>query len=133
MTNPIDIVYNRQVADVLYPNSVRRNYTSFLDGLMKVNAEGALFRGAIASGWSYGMLLASMSYLYDYMKEFGYWFFGPTSWLRPLILLPTAYVGISLYLPFDNIKVRYHTMTPMPDGSMPYKSFIGTITNVNKT
>lgn len=98
---------------------------------MKVNAEGALFRGAIASGWSYGMLLGSMSYLYDYLKEYCYWIFGPTSWLRPLILLPTTYIGTCLYLPFDNIKVRYHTMTPMPDGTLPYKSFLQSVTKVN--
>jgi hypothetical protein len=97
---------------------------------MKVNAEGALFRGAVASGVSYGMLLASMSYLYDYLKEFNYWIFGAAGWLRPLILIPTAYVGVILYLPFDNIKVRYHTMTPMPDGSMPYKGLIQTMTQV---
>lgn len=130
VTNPVDIVYNRQAADALLPNQIRRNYTSFLDGLIKVNAEGALFRGSIASGWSYGMLLASMSYLYDYLKEYMYWIFGPTSWIRPLTLLPTAYVGTLLYLPFDNIKVRYHTMTAMPDGSMPYKRFVHTVLQV---
>lgn len=130
-TNPVDIVYNRQATDALLPNHIKRNYSSFVDGLMKVNAEGALFRGSIASGWSYGMMIASMSYFYDYAKEFLYWVFGPTNWLRPLVLLPTVYIGTLCYLPFDNLKVRYHTMTPMPDGTMPYRGFVDTVKKVN--
>lgn len=131
VTNPVDIVYNRQAAEALFPTNVKRNYRSFLDGIVKVHAEGALFRGAVASGWSYGMLLASMSYVYDYLKEYMYWIFGPTHWLRPLILIPTAYIGTCLYLPFDNVKVRYHTMTALPNGEMPYKGFVKSITNVH--
>jgi hypothetical protein len=130
LTNPIDIVYNRQVADALYPNSVKRNYSSFLDGLFKANAERALLRGAVASGCAYGALLGSMSSFYDFAKEYCYWFFGPTEWLRPMVLLPTAALGVMVYLPFDNIKVRYHTMTPLPNGEMPYKSFLDTIMKV---
>jgi hypothetical protein len=63
-----------------------------------------------------------MSNLYDYMKEYMYWWFGPTSWLRPIILLPTTALGVALYLPFDNIKVRMHNMTPLPNGELPYSS-----------
>lgn len=120
ITNPIDLVYNRQVADSLYPKELRRNYSTFYTGLVKANTEGALFRGAIASGISYGLLLASMSNFYDYCKEWMYWFFGPTNWLRPVCLAPTAFLGVYLYLPFDNIKVRLHTMTRLPDGRFPY-------------
>jgi hypothetical protein len=130
ITNPIDIVYNRQAADALYPDFLRRNYSNLIDGLIKVNAEGALMRGAVASGVSYGMLLASMSAFYDHQKEYWYWFFGPTDWLRPMILIPTAILGTCLYLPFDNIKVRFHTQTALPNGEMPYKGFIETFTKV---
>ena len=121
VTNPIDLVYNRQVADALYPKGLQRNYTSFFDGLTKVHAEGALFRGAVASGVAYGMLNGGMSSFYDYLKEYFYWIFGPTMWLRPMILIPTTALGVCLYLPFDNIRVRFHTMTPLPNGEMPYK------------
>jgi hypothetical protein len=122
LTNPIDIVYNRQVADALYPKGLQRGYTSFIDGLTKVHAEGALFRGAVASGMAYGMLNGGMSQFYDFLKEWFYWIFGPSQWLRPMILVPTAALGVSLYLPFDNIRTRFHTMTPLPNGEMPYKS-----------
>lgn len=123
IANPIDIVYNRQVADGLYPKQLQRNYSSFLDGITKVHAEGALFRGAMASGVAFGMLNGGMSSVYDYLKEYFYWIFGPSQWLRPIILLPTTMLGICLYLPFDNIRTRFHTMTPLPNGEMPYKTF----------
>ncbi len=124
ITNPIDIVYNRQVADALYPNHLQRNYSSFIDGLIKVHAEGAVFRGAVAGGVAYGMLNGGMSSFYDYLKEYFYWFFGPSNFLRPMILLPTTFLGVCLYLPFDNIRTRFHTMTPLPNGEMPYKGFL---------
>lgn len=123
VNNPIDLVYNRQAADALLPNHLKRGYTSFFDGLSKAHLEGSLMRGSVASGVASGVLLASMSNFYDYLKEYLYWFFGPTEWLRPLILIPTAALGTFCYLPFDNVKVRMHNMTALPDGELPYKSF----------
>ena len=120
ITNPIDIVYNRQAADALLPNHLKRNYSNFFDGLLKVNHEKVAFRGAIASGCAYGMLNASMSSFYDWLKEYLYFFFGPPAWLRPLVLLPTAALGAACFLPFDNIKVRLHNMKPLPNGELPY-------------
>jgi hypothetical protein len=132
VTNPIDIVYNRQAADALYPKGFQRSYSSFIDGLVKTHLEGALFRGSIASGCAYGMLGASMSYLYDFLKEYVYWFTGPTLWLRPMVLVPTAVVGTCLYLPFDNVKVRFHTMTALPNGEMPYKGTLSSLAKIYK-
>jgi len=124
ITNPIDIVYNRQAADALYPEGLNRKYTSFLHGLTSVHAENALFRGAVASGVSAGVSLCSMSYIYDQFKELVYFWFGPTQWLRPVVLVPTAYFGCAMYLPFDNVKVRLHTMRALPNGQMPYLGFL---------
>lgn len=120
LANPIDLVYNRQAADALFPRENRRNYSSFINGLVRANNEGVLLRGALASGLSYGILLGSMSNLYDFLKEYLFYFFGPTEWLRPTALIPTAFVGAYLYLPFDNIRTRLHIMTPLPDGRLPY-------------
>ena len=144
ISNPIDIVYNRQAADALFPKENRRNYSSFINGLVRANNEGVLMRGAVASGLSYGLLLASMSSFYDWFKEYMYFFFGPTDWLRATCLVPTALIGSYVYLPFDNIKTRLHVMTALPDGRMPYKgvydaltkittyeSFIGKFTNLH--
>lgn len=122
INNPIDLVYNRRVSESLFPDSLKRNYVNCFEGLVRAQMEGSLMRGAVASGISSGILLASMSNFYDYLKEFNYWFFGPTSWLRPMILIPTCALGTFCYLPFDNIKVRIHNMTALPDGQMPYKN-----------
>ena len=70
------------------------------------------------------MLNGGMSNFYDYCKEYVYWIFGPAAFVRPLILIPTTILGICLYLPFDNIRVRFHTMTPLPNGDMPYSGLI---------
>ena len=122
IANPVDIVYNRQVADALYPQGLQRNYTSFLNGLTRVHLEGALFRGAVASGIAIGMLHSTMSNVYDFLKEYYYWFVGPSAFLRPFCLAHCTLLGLMFYLPFDNLKVRFHTMTPLPNGEMPYKS-----------
>lgn len=124
VANPIDIVYSRQAADELLPKKARRNYRSFAEGILRVNAEGILLRGAVASGLSYGLLLGSMSSLYDYIKEYMFFFFGAAQWLRPVSLIPTALVGAYLSLPFDNIKVRLHNMNALPDGRLPYSGVL---------
>jgi hypothetical protein len=120
LANPVEIVYNRQAADALYPRHLQRNYSNFFDGLLKCNHEKVLFRGAVATGCAFGALNASMSGIYDYLKEYLYYFFGPPKWLRPLVLIPTAAIGAAAYLPFDNIKVRLHTMRALPNGQLPY-------------
>jgi hypothetical protein len=97
---------------------------------MKAAEEGALMRGALASGFAYGALHCGMSQFYDYLKEYIYYFFGATQWLRPLILLPTAALGAGLFLPFDNIKVRFHTMSRLPNGAFPYTGFYDAIRKV---
>lgn len=130
VSNPIEIVYNRQVADGLLPEGFKRNYSNFFDGLLKVNHERVLFRGAVATGISFGALNASMSSFYDYLKEYLYYFFGPPKWLRPLVLLPTAALGAACYLPFDNIKVRMHTMRALPNGQLPYEGVVDALSKV---
>ena len=132
ITNPVDVIYNRQAADALYPKGLSRNYSSFLHGLSSIHVEGALFRGAIASGVSAGVSLCSMSYIYDQFKELLYFWFGPTQWLRPLALFPTAFFGTAMYLPFDNCKVRLHTMRALPTGEMPYNGLLDCASKIIK-
>ncbi len=90
--NPCDIVYNRQVADLLYPKGMNRNYSSFLHGLTNFHPEDAIFKGAVACGMTGGVALCPMSYFYDCLKELIYFCIGPTQWLRPLVLVPTAFL-----------------------------------------
>ena len=103
------------------PEKVRRNYHSLYDGLRKINCEaGSCTRGALANGLSLFFLYGTISPLYDFLKEYYYYFFGPTIWLRPTILVPTIFLGTALSLPFDNIKTRLHNMHKLPDGRLPY-------------
>ena len=37
-----------------------------------------------------------------------------------------------MYLPFDNIKVRFHTMTRLPNGELPYKGISNAIGQIIK-
>jgi hypothetical protein len=114
----------------MYPDSYKKGYSNFFEGILRASNEKVLFRGAVASGVSYGMLNCSMSTVYDFLKEHFYYFFGPTLWLRPLILLPTAYVGVCCYLPFDNVKVRLHTMRQLPNGQLPYEGSLDCFSKV---
>ncbi len=76
-----------------------------------------------------GGLGGSMSNVYDFLKEWIYFIFGPVNWLRPFCLLPTALAGTLFFLPFDNIRTRLHTMKSLPNGELPYK---GTFDALNK-
>ena len=105
----------------MLPQGFKRNYSSFIDGLIKANHEKVLFRGVGASALALGGLGGSMSNVYDFLKEFNYFIFGPVVWLRPVCLIPTALAGAIFYLPFDNIRTRLHTMKSLPNGELPYQ------------
>lgn len=90
--------------------------------MLKCCSEGVLFRGALANGISLGILYSFSVPIYDYLKEWIYWFLGPASYLRPTALLTTTSIACALAIPFDNIKTRLHVMTKLPDGRLPYLS-----------
>ena len=120
LTNPIDLVFARQQVDELYPEQCRRNYKSFMDGLMRAVDEGVLARGAVANGGRIAALCASMTNAYDWCKESSYYFLGP-SWINRFWATGVAVaLGTATSMPFDAVRVRMHTMRPLPDGTMPY-------------
>lgn len=120
LINPIDIVYTRQAVDGLMPKDSKRNYNKLFTSIQAVSNERALFRGALSGGLSLGIFMGSLPRLYDFLKEYLNFFFGPTNWLRPLCLSTALLLSTTLSLPFDNIKTRMHISSPMPDGKMPY-------------
>jgi hypothetical protein len=121
-TNPIEMVFARQQVDELYPEAYRRNYKTFLHGLLRVMDEGVLMRGALANGLKYGALCASMTNVFDWIKENSYYHLGP-SWINRLLATSGAVaVGVACSMPFDTVRVRMHTMRPLPNGVMPYKN-----------
>lgn len=126
----MDLIYNRTVSNEIFPVNNRRNYQNIIDGLIKVSQENAFMRGGLANAISYGIFFGSISSLYDFLKEYYYFFFGPTHWLRPSCLFAATFVGSYLSLPFDNIKTRLHVMTPLPDGRLPYNGVLDAFSKI---
>lgn len=106
--------------DELYPEQSRRNYKSFVDGLIRVSEEGALFRGALANGLKLAGLVAVSTGVYDWLKENTYYFTGPISLVRILATAGGVATAGLLSMPFDTVRTRLHTMRPLPNGQMPY-------------
>lgn len=122
ISNPVDLVFARMQVDEMLPDGYRRNYKSFIDGMMKAVDEGVLFRGAMANGCRIAAICASMTNAYDWCKENSYFFLGP-SWINRFWSTGVAAgLGTLVALPFDAIRVRMHTMRPLPDGRLPYWS-----------
>lgn len=131
-TNPFEIVFTRMQADELYPIQARRNYKNYLDGLMKVSDEAALFRGAAANGLKLGAICASMTSMFDLCKENSYFWFGP-SWINRLwSTIIAVTIGTIVSMPFDMIRTRLYTMRPLPNGIMPYSSTFDCLAKILK-
>ena len=89
---------------------------------MKAVDEGVLLRGSLANGGRIAALCASMTNAYDWCKESSYFFVGP-SWLNRMWATAVAVgLGTATSMPFDAVRVRMHTMRPLPDGTLPYLS-----------
>lgn len=132
LQNPFELVYTRMQVEELYPRAYQRGYTSFADGFAKVAQEGALFRGCLMNGAKIAALCSSMTSLHDWLKENVYYFLGP-HWLCRIIATAGAVaVGTGVSMPFDNIRVRLHTMRPLPTGEMPYRGYMHMLYCVSK-
>lgn len=119
-SNPLELVYTRQISDDLLPKNARRNYSSVFDGLTQVINNRTYGRGSYANGISFGLVLAVATPTYDFLKEYYYDFFGPARWLRGTMLFASTLLASCFAVPFENLKVRLHVMTTLPDGRMPY-------------
>lgn len=122
VTNPVEMVFARMQADAMYHEAYRRNYSTFMQGLMKCVDEGVLLRGAAANGLKYGALCASMTNVYDLIKEQTYYWVGPSHLNRLLATTGAVALGVACSMPFDTVRLRMHTMRPLPTGELPYTS-----------
>lgn len=122
VSNPVELVYTRMQVDEMYHEGYRRNYKSFVDGLIKATDEGVLMRGALANGLRIGAICSSMTGIYDWCKENSYFFLGPTWMTRLWCTAVAAACGTFAALPFDAVRTRMHTMRPLPNGVYPYTS-----------
>lgn len=122
LCNPAELVFARMQVDEVYPEGYKRNYKHFFDGVHKAADEGVLLRGAVANGLKLSMLCATMTNVNDFCKENSYFFLGP-SWINRFWATAVACsIGVATSLPFDAVRLRMHTMRPLPDGRMPYNS-----------
>ena len=69
--------------------------------MYRVAEEGALFRGSIANGCKVAALCASMTSVYDWIKEQLYFFFGPSAINRFCGTAGAVTLGTAVSLPFD--------------------------------
>jgi hypothetical protein len=70
-----------------------------------------------------------MTSIYDWVKENLYYFLGPSTINRFCGTAAAVTLGAAVSLPFDQLRVRLHTMRPLPNGVFPY---LGTFDALNK-
>ena len=61
-----------------------------------------------------------MTSIYDWCKENSYFFFGPSAINRYFATAIAVTLGTLVSMPFDMIRLRLHTMRPLPNGMFPY-------------
>jgi hypothetical protein len=122
LSNPFEIVFTRMQADGLYPDQCKRNYKSFVDGLIRVTEEKALMRGALANGLKLAGIVSVASATLDWMKENMFFFFGPIFLNKLVSITAGVATATAISMPFDTIRNRLHTMRPLPNGQMPYEN-----------
>jgi hypothetical protein len=120
LTNPVDIAFTRMQADEMYEPAYRRNYKNFFDAFIRTAQEGSLMKGAVANGLKYGVPLAVVTPIYDWLKEQSWYIYGPMEIWRILSCVGASIVAVAAGHPFDNLRIRMHTMRNLPDGRAPY-------------
>jgi solute carrier family 25 oxoglutarate transporter 11 len=125
---PADLILIRMQSDSKLPLEQRRNYKNFFDAFSKiVKQEGLLscWKGCTptvvrAMSLNLGMLVS-----YDESKErLGKLFpENPnTVWITSSFI--SGSLAAAMSLPFDNVKTKLQKQTKLPDGSLPYSSFV---------
>jgi len=119
-------------ADGLYPDQCKRNYKSFVDGLIRVTEEKALMRGALANGLKLAGMVSVASATLDWMKENMFFFFGPI-YLNKLVSITVGVAtATAISMPCDTVRNRLHTMRPLPNDEMPYKNTLDCFNKIVK-
>lgn len=125
--NPADLTLLRMQADSTLPPEQRRNYKGIADAFTRIVREDGivgLFRGATptivrAMALNMGML-ASNDQAKEALEAAGV----PKTPATLGGAFIAGFFASACSLPFDFVKTRLQKMTPLPDGTMPYKSAI---------
>lgn len=126
---PADLALIRMQSDATLPIEKRRNYKNVIDAFSRIVSEEGFFslwKGCAptvvrAMSLNLGMLVS-----YDESKERLEKILGKEKASTTIFLSSTisGALAATMSLPFDNVKTKMQKMTPLPDGTMPYKSLI---------
>lgn len=134
--NPCDLALVRMQSDSLLPIEKQRGYRNVGHALTDiVQKEGVLglWRGCAPTVARAMALNVGMLATFDQAKEA---FEDKLGKGKPATLSASAVAGFcasAASLPFDFVKTRMQKMTPLADGTMPYKSSIDCVMKVIKT
>jgi solute carrier family 25 oxoglutarate transporter 11 len=116
-------------SDSTLPLEQRRNYKNVIDAFSRIAREEgflSLWKGCTptvvrAMALNLGMLVS-----YDESKERLQKVLGKERSNMTFVLssLISGGIAATMSLPFDNVKTKMQKMTPLPDGTLPYKSLI---------
>lgn len=87
-------------------------------------------RGALANGCKIAALCSSMTSVFDWIKENLYFFLGPSAINRFLATAVAVSIGTLVSMPFDLVRLRLHTMRPLPNGVFPYANTLDCLAKV---
>lgn len=126
---PADLILVRMQSDATLPVEKRRNYKNFVDASRRIVSEESflsLWKGCSPTVVRAMSLNLGMLASYDEAKERLEKILGADSKKTTYILASSisGAIASAMSLPFDNVKTKMQKMTPLPDGTMPYKSLI---------
>jgi solute carrier family 25 oxoglutarate transporter 11 len=122
--NPADLSLVRMQADGSLPVDKRRNYKGVFNALSRiVKEEGVttLWRGSLPTIYRAMAMNCGMLATYDQSKEMLVPFVGTGTSNNLLASVLSGVVAAVVTLPFDMMKTRIQRMSPLPDGTMPYR------------
>jgi len=134
--NPCDLALIRMQADSLLPAAERRGYTNVGNALSTiVRQEGVLglWRGCAPTIARAMALNVGMLATYDQAKEVLTAKMGQGKTTNFASSAVAGFFASFLSLPFDFIKTRMQKMSPLADGTMPYKGSLDCAMKVART
>jgi solute carrier family 25 oxoglutarate transporter 11 len=126
---PADLVLIRMQSDNTLPETQRRNYKNVIDAFRRIVSEEGFFnlwKGCSPTVVRAMALNLGMLASYDESKERLEKVLGKersnSIWVMSSMI--SGGIAATMSLPFDNVKTKMQKMTPLPDGTMPYKSLV---------
>lgn len=130
---PADVALIRMQADRTLPVEQRRNYKGVVDALIRMTREeglSGLFRGNSPVVLRAMALNVGMLTVYDESRERLKPVFGSQASADVAAKVLSGFCASFFSLPFDFVKTRVQKQKRLPDGTLPYRSFVHCVTRV---